>query len=215
MTFWISGTSIEQAELVRVKNCDSKNERRHEYPTHSAWLCVAFVLVIIGCRSASENSQVIAGKTVHKVVDYYSLLWAFPIRDGPATVYWAYKDAAGKEVKHGPYRNFYRGGRPQYEAFYLDGKQDGTATSWKPDGEIAEREFWRTGSNIGWSNYDGGHLVYSIESIFEGNRRVATKKFERGVWILSFLCGEKIDLQIDPNTGDLVRISGSTEVACR
>lgn len=176
------------------------------------WLFVALTVLLIGCAG---DTQTIAGKKVHKVVEYYGLSWAVPIHDGPANIHWAYTNPAGQEVKHGPYQNFYGNGRLQYEAFYIDGKQEGPAASWNEHGVLTGQTFWRKGMDIGWANYDNGKLDYWNEDIFEDDRRVGNKKFENGVWTLGFNCGSKIDLVINPITGELIRIPGATQVACQ
>lgn len=172
-------------------------------------------LMMVSCRNGAGDTQVIAGKTVHKVTHYYALVWGLPFHDGPSDIHWAYNDPSGHEVRHGPYQNFYGNGRVQYEAFYLDGKEDGTATSWNEKGVVTKRDFWRMGQDIGWANYDNGTLSYWNEAIFENNNKVASKKFESGVWTLGFICGNKVDLQINSRTGEMVRMPGATRVACQ
>lgn len=178
-------------------------------------LYAAIAVLLIGCRYGAGDKQVIAGREVHKVVEYYSLFWGSPFHDGPANIHWAYTDSSGHEVKHGPNQNFYGNGRLQYESFYLDGKQDGTATSWNEKGEMTGQAFWRMGQDVGWANYDKGRLAYWNETIFEDDHKVAAKRFEQGIWTLEFNCGNKIDMQINPKTGELIRIPGATQVACQ
>ena len=99
-----------------------------------------------------------------------------------------YSDSAGRAVKHGPYQHFSGDGRLDYRATFVDGKQDGTATTWNSQGGMTEQTFWRVGQNVGWANFQGGHLEYAIESVYEHDEKVATKKFERGQWSLAFIC---------------------------
>lgn len=62
-------------------------------------LLIPFGLVVT-CSPDRETS-IIAGEKVHKVTEYYGLGWGFPFRDGVASMYRVYDDAAGNEVKHG------------------------------------------------------------------------------------------------------------------
>jgi hypothetical protein len=174
-------------------------------------MLVTFLL--IACRSA--DIRVISGKTVHKVTEYYSAFWGLPFHDGVSVAYWVYADSYGKQIKHGPYQTFYGNGHLEYEANFVDGIQDGTATRWDVNGGITGRTFWRAGKQIGWANYDKGQLIYSIESIFEDEHKVATRKFERGAWSLQFVCGSKVDVGIEASSGELNRLKGPAEIACQ
>lgn len=151
---------------------------------------------------------------MRKFTSYYSLVWGLPIHDGPESTYWAYTDAGGKQVKHGPAQTFYGNGRVEYETYFLDGKESGTGTRRNPDGEITAQTFWRTGTVTGWANYDHGALNYEVEAVFEDDHKVATKKFEHDHWSLEFVCGAKIDMAINPQNGELSPLALPQRIAC-
>lgn len=179
----------------------------------SASLFAACPFILLGCSGAGET-RMIDGKLVRKVVLRYALFYGAPIPGRPSEIYWTYTDASGREVKHGPYQTVQEHGLLLYESNYIDGKQDGTATTWNAHGEITNKNFWRAGKLIGWAIYDNGKLNYWNEDVFEHGRRVGSKTFEGGVWNVAFYCGNTIDLQIDSRTGELTHISGGA-VACR
>ena len=169
-------------------------------------------MLMAGCTA---NSQVVAGKRVERIAEYYAACWGCPFHEGVASISWVYTDAMGQKVKHGPFQTFYGNGRLNYEANFLDGKQDGTATVWRENGEIEGQTFWRHGDETGWANYEQGKLVYSNESVYANGLKVGTRKFENDVWVLRFDCGKVISLTVDEKTGEMTPLQPPLKVACQ
>ncbi|HWZ13430.1 MAG TPA: hypothetical protein VNX22_09855 [Acidobacteriaceae bacterium] len=157
----------------------------------------------------------IAGRWVEKVTTYQGLSQSLPIPFRPLESYYVYTDDKGRKVKHGPYKSFDRNGGIDSEAFYRDGKQDGTATYWNIKGQKTNESFYRMGQDIGWAVYMDGRLEYENVEIWENGSRVGGKKYDIRGWELTFNCGSRIDKSIDPQTGEVRDLVPPFAVACQ
>jgi len=186
------------------------------------WASRGMVFVILAAVSAGIagrylgcGGHIIAGRRVEKVTELQYLSLVLPIPYGVRATYYVYKNEQGQQVMHGPYESFDRNGKLAYKVFYRDGKQDGTDTVWNSAGQKEQERFYRMGEDIGWANYDNGRLVYELEHVFENDKWVATKGYDFGGWTLRFNCGNKIDKDINPRTGELMDLAPPFAVSCQ
>lgn len=177
-------------------------------------LCLA-AISLTSCQSQPQK-YFIDGREVEKVEQRWGVLFPLPLSDGVSQVYYGYRDRAGTFVLHGPKRLFNRAGKQTYEAFFVDGRLEGTSTYWDESGAAVQvREFWRNGAKIGSAQYSGsGDLEFYNEDIYADSVKVAHKSYsyKSRQWALcSYKSG---DLAIDPGTGRLLHSSGSMAKQC-
>ena len=106
------------------------NMNRNLHGTICIYVFFAVLILFPACESS--RTRLIGSKAVRNIKERYALYWGCPIPGRPAGSYWVYNDPVGRAIKHGPYQHFSGEGRLDYEANFLDGKQDGTATLWNP-----------------------------------------------------------------------------------
>lgn len=59
------------------------------------------------------------------------------------------RDGADGHVQHGPHLRWHENGRQSYEAEYVEGVLEGTATTWREDGSVASELLYRGGRLVG------------------------------------------------------------------
>ena len=150
----------------------------------------------------------IDGRWVHRATTWYGYDLALPIPYMRGEVAWYYVAADGGHVLHGPRIHRHRNRRFASLAEYRDGRLDGTVTHWDDHGVKTGEEFYHAGRQIGWAIYLDGRLHYWNEQILDGDRPVASRKFEDGRWRLAFNCGEMVSRAIDERTGALSVLTG-------
>jgi hypothetical protein len=150
------------------------------------------------------------GKWVHRITKLNS---ENPFRR--EQIFYAYRAAGEKrEINHGPFLTYGDLGAVIFSATYRDGKIDGIAVWSNQFGEKSHEVFYHEGEPYGWARYANGKLNEMTEDIFENGRRVASKSFSAGKYALNFHCGELINAEIDPSSGQLTHIPGNGKRAC-
>jgi len=149
----------------------------------------------------------IDGRWVHRATTWYGYDQALPIPYMRGEMSWYYISPDGRRVLHGPRVQRHHNGRFAWLAQYRDGRLVGTATHWNERGVKTSEEFYHDGRQVGWAIYLDGRLHYWNEQILDGNRPVATRKFE-GRWSIAFNCGETVSRAIDEETGRVSVLTG-------
>jgi hypothetical protein len=116
-------------------------------------------------------------------------------------MYYAYTGADGKEAKHGVFENFQDGTLVQ-QAYYRDGKLDGTLIFWNLLGTKTQELYYRAGTPYGWANFANGKLLSLQQEVMQDGRTVAVKNFSDNRYSLEFRCGELMSVAIDPVSGE-------------
>lgn len=122
-------------------------------------------------------------------------------------MYYAYAGADGREVRHGPFRTLHGNGRVSHAGAYRHGQFHGTWTTWDHRGVKTNEDFWWEGRHRGWAIYENARVHYYYENLYEGDRLVATKRYESGRWFLAVPVGVEPRFHIDPGTGALERVT--------
>jgi hypothetical protein len=151
--------------------------------------------------------RTIDGRRVHRVTQRNPRDWFQPV-----LIYYAYS-ASGREMKHGPFQRYEEGALIQ-TAYFKDGRLDGTQTYYNALGDKVQELYYRNDRPYGWANFSHGKLLTMRKDIFERQHAVAVKSFRNGQYSLEFRCGELIDLQIDPVSGQLSPIPNAGTLAC-
>ena len=174
-----------------------------------------FVLPLIIVVSAAVGYEYVLGlprlwegRRVHRVTH-----WAHDNFFERDVVYYAYSAPNGTEIKHGPFESFDHGALVHL-IHYRDGKQEGTETFWTVLGTKTNEIYYRAGQPIGWAMYAQGKVSGMREQIFQDGRPVALKTFSDNHFVLTFNCGELINAQVDPASGEIGAIPNATARAC-
>ena len=170
---------------------------------------VIVVLLAAGYEFFMGFPRFYDGKWVHRVTKFNP---HNPFRR--EQIYYAYTSPDKRELNHGPFFTFSEMGTETFSAYYRDGKVDGVATWSNQFGEKSNEVFYRRGQAYGWARYVNGKLSDMKQDIFEDGRRVASRSFTGGKYVLNFNCGELIDATIDPVSGELTRVPGASKRAC-
>jgi hypothetical protein len=180
-------------------------------PAHRILLLYVAPVIALAAAAAAYGyfvgfPKTINGRRVHRITHRET-------GDAQATVvYYAY-NAAGKEMRHGPFQRFEHGIMTQ-SAFYNEGKLDGTQVFFDMLGEKTEEVYYHNGQPYGWANFMQGKLYKMRKQIFQQERPVAVEALFNGKYYLQFSCGELINLQIDADSGELKPIPQPTKHAC-
>lgn len=179
-------------------------------PAHRILLLYIAPVIALAAAAAAYGyfvgfPKTINGRRVHRV----SYRETGDVR--AMVVYYAYN--AGKEVRHGPFQRFEHGVMVE-SASYNDGKLDGTQTFFNMLGEKTQEVYYRNGQPYGWANFTQGKLLKTRKQILQQDRPVAVEGLLNGKYYLQFSCGELINLQIDPDSGELRPIPQPTKHAC-
>jgi hypothetical protein len=150
----------------------------------------------------------IDGRWVHRATTWYGYSLVLPIPYMRGEMSWYYVAPDGRHVPHGPRIQRHGNRRLAWLAEYRDGRLVGTATHWNERGVKTNEEFYHAGRQIGWAIYLDGRLHYWNEQILDGERPVASRKFEDRRWRLAFHCGETVSRAIDDRTGALSVLTG-------
>jgi hypothetical protein len=89
--------------------------------------------------------RLIDGKWVRRYTSWQTAGLGSPIVTGPSQIYYYYVDPQGREVRHGPFRNFHANGTVSRMGRYHHGEPDGTWTVWDQDGVIRGEKYWENG----------------------------------------------------------------------
>ena len=184
-------------------------------PAASMIVCVSLAVWLTSCQS-TRQTPIIDGRTVERVETRWGLIYGLPLPGKISEEYYRYRDNSGKLVLHGPYRMYSPDGKLTYEAFYIDGRLNGTSTCWDQNGTAKQlQEFWRNGVKAGSANYSPtGDLQFYIEDIYQGSEKVAHKSYSHktGRWALCRLAAT--DLAIDSGSGQLFHSSSDVTPKC-
>jgi hypothetical protein len=177
-------------------------------------------LTIIASLAMAGAYDVVVGfprrvesRWVRRATTWYGYSLALPLPYMRGEMWWYYTAPDGRRVLHGPRVYRHRNGRFAGLAEYHDGRLVGTSTHWNDRGVKTNEEFYHFGHQVGWAIYVDGRLHYWNEQILDGDRPVASKKFEEERWRLAFNCGETVSRAIDERTGELRVLNGGAR-AC-
>lgn len=152
--------------------------------------------------------RTIEGRRVHRVTVRDPHDWFKPL-----LIYYAY-NASGKELKHGPFQRYEDGNLIQ-TAYFKDGRLDGTETYFNALGDKVQELYYHNDRPYGWANFSRGKVLTLRKDIFEQQRPVAVEIYRNGQYSLEFHCGELMDQQIDPTSGQLSPITNPTRRSCQ
>jgi hypothetical protein len=171
-------------------------------------LCIAIVTVGAAYQFFIGFPTTFEGRWVHRVTG-----WSESSRFEREKVYYAYKDATGNEVKHGPFQRFEEGHLVQ-QALYRDGKVDGAIVYWNLLGAKTEEVYYHNGTPYGTAFFAQGKLFKLIQQVTQNGRAVGVKTFDNDRYALEFNCGELINAVIDPISGEISPIANASHRAC-
>jgi hypothetical protein len=181
--------------------------------TRKALIFIVLPCVLIAVAAAAYEFFVgvprrFEGRWVHRVT-----VWAPDHGWSRERMYYAYTGADGKELKHGRFELFQEG-RLAQQAVYRNGKLDGTLTFWNVLGEKTQELYYHTGTPYGWANYVQGKLLTLHEEVMQDGRTVAVKNFSGNRYWLEFRCGELMNVEIDPASGEFRSVANPERRVC-
>ncbi len=171
-------------------------------------LCIAIAGAAAAYQFFIGFPTTFEGRRVHRVI-----VWADGSLLARDRVYYAYKDADGKEVKHGLFRRF-ESGHLVLETTYRDGKVDGPIVYWDLLGNKTQEVYYRNGTPYGWAFFAQGKLLRMRQEVSQNGHAVAVKTFDNDRYALEFNCGELVNAVIDPTTGQISPIANASQRAC-